>query len=257
MKASNVLETIKAKDVLIRDLERQRDAANAEQQRWADMHQSILSSRDDAINKWRKVRDDNIWLEEKYLAVARERDLAIAHDSQPYPTADAYEKTCAALHKHRARAEAAEQECEAQKARAMRAEGERDDAEAQCASAERELNELDLSSTAEIARLRLELENIANAKPGEWDADVRDQFREWAQNRARQALTPAPDHAKELERDTNRCGCCGWPLVEKGGAGCWRGNCSHRPMPPLTEWYDPVRYHMEQKPAPDHAKGEA
>ena len=27
----------------------------------------------------------------------RERDLAIAHDLQPYPTADAYEKVCAAL----------------------------------------------------------------------------------------------------------------------------------------------------------------
>jgi len=28
-----------------------------------------------------------------------ERDLAIAHDRQPYPTADAYERVCAALHK--------------------------------------------------------------------------------------------------------------------------------------------------------------
>jgi hypothetical protein len=29
----------------------------------------------------------------------RERDLALAHDTQPYPTADAYEKVCAALEK--------------------------------------------------------------------------------------------------------------------------------------------------------------
>jgi hypothetical protein len=35
----------------------------------------------------------------------RERDLAIAHDRQPYPTAHAYDRACAALHKHRDRAE--------------------------------------------------------------------------------------------------------------------------------------------------------
>lgn len=35
----------------------------------------------------------------------RERDLAIAHDRQPYPTAWAYEQACTALHKHRDRAE--------------------------------------------------------------------------------------------------------------------------------------------------------
>lgn len=38
----------------------------------------------------------------------RERDLAIAHDSQPYPTADAYEAACAALQQHRERADRAE-----------------------------------------------------------------------------------------------------------------------------------------------------
>ena len=31
-----------------------------------------------------------------------ERDLAVAHDRQPYPTADAYERACEALRKHRA-----------------------------------------------------------------------------------------------------------------------------------------------------------
>jgi hypothetical protein len=34
----------------------------------------------------------------------RERDLAIAHDRQPYPTADAYERACLALEVHRDRA---------------------------------------------------------------------------------------------------------------------------------------------------------
>jgi uncharacterized coiled-coil DUF342 family protein len=44
----------------------------------------------------------------QYEAMRVERDLAVAHDRQPYPTADAYEAACAALHKHRARADAAE-----------------------------------------------------------------------------------------------------------------------------------------------------
>jgi hypothetical protein len=38
----------------------------------------------------------------------RDRDLAIAHDRQPYPTAWAYEQACKALHKHRDRADRAE-----------------------------------------------------------------------------------------------------------------------------------------------------
>ena len=36
-------------------------------------------------------------LERELAAAIRERDLAIAHDRQPYPTAEAYEKVCAAL----------------------------------------------------------------------------------------------------------------------------------------------------------------
>jgi hypothetical protein len=37
-------------------------------------------------------------------------------------------------------------------------------------------------------RLRGELANIANAKPHKWDEEVRDQFQQWAQNRARAAM---------------------------------------------------------------------
>lgn len=33
-----------------------------------------------------------------------------------------------------------------------------------------------------------ELKNIANANPAKWDEDTRDQFQQWAQNRARVAL---------------------------------------------------------------------
>jgi hypothetical protein len=42
------------------------------------------------------------------IAAERERDLAVAHDRQPYPTAEAYEKVCAARTKWQERAEAAE-----------------------------------------------------------------------------------------------------------------------------------------------------
>lgn len=41
-------------------------------------------------------------------ALARERDLAVAHDRQAYPTAESYERTCAALAHWRQRAERAE-----------------------------------------------------------------------------------------------------------------------------------------------------
>ncbi|ASU83550.1 hypothetical protein CDO52_12810 [Nocardiopsis gilva YIM 90087] len=44
--------------------------------------------------------------------LTHERDLAIAHDRQPYPTAHAYQAVCDALEKHRARADAAEAEVE-------------------------------------------------------------------------------------------------------------------------------------------------
>jgi len=48
--------------------------------------------------------------------ILRERDLAIAHDRQPYPTAEAYERACAALEKHRARADTAESDRDAARA---------------------------------------------------------------------------------------------------------------------------------------------
>jgi hypothetical protein len=49
-------------------------------------------------------------------------------------------------------------------------------------------NVLRLMAVNEI--LQTELENIANAKPSEW-GDQKDQFRPWAQNRARHALNKA------------------------------------------------------------------
>lgn len=41
------------------------------------------------------------------------------------------------------------------------------------------------------AELVEELKNIANANPSKWDAEVRDQFQQWAQNRARATIAKA------------------------------------------------------------------
>jgi hypothetical protein len=41
---------------------------------------------------------------------------------------------------------------------------------------------------AQRDELLAELRNIATADPSTWDADVRDQFRPWAQNRALSAM---------------------------------------------------------------------
>lgn len=50
------------------------------------------------------------------------------------------------------------------------------------------VNQERLTLEASLATLRAELENIANANPSTWEEDVRDQFQQWAQNRARLAI---------------------------------------------------------------------
>lgn len=47
-------------------------------------------------------------LEAELAEARRDRDLAVAHDRQPYPTAWAYDQACAALEQHRQRADTAE-----------------------------------------------------------------------------------------------------------------------------------------------------
>jgi hypothetical protein len=42
-----------------------------------------------------------------------------------------------------------------------------------------------------------ELRIIADAKPSQWEEDVRDQFQAWAQNRARHAINRIEDARKE------------------------------------------------------------
>ena len=59
------------------------------------------------------------------------------------------------------------------------------------------------AAVARADRLEAELRNIADAKPGEWEPDMRDQFREWAQNRARQALRPPSPATPEVGEADN------------------------------------------------------
>jgi uncharacterized Zn finger protein (UPF0148 family) len=74
------------------------------------------------LGEMRTERDEN---KARALKAEKERDLAIAHDRQPYPTADAYEKVCAARTKWQERAEAAEQAlAESRKAERQRVEAE-------------------------------------------------------------------------------------------------------------------------------------
>ena len=48
---------------------------------------------------------------------------------------------------------------------------------------------------AAAPNLLAELQNIANADPSKWDADMRDQFQQWAQSRARAAIAKAEGDA--------------------------------------------------------------
>ena len=52
------------------------------------------------------LRADNARLTAELEQARRERDLAIAHDTQPYPTAHAYETVCAALNRRTAELDA-------------------------------------------------------------------------------------------------------------------------------------------------------
>jgi len=59
----------------------------------------------------------------------------------------------------------------------------------------------------------------------------------WERGIVPESALPVP------QLDPHRCAVCGWGLVEKGGQGCWRGNCSMRPRP--KRLYDPDRAKAE------------
>jgi hypothetical protein len=53
----------------------------------------------------------------------------------------------------------------------------------------------DMRLIAAAPYLLAELQNIANANPSSWDEETRDQFQQWAQNRARAAIAKATGEA--------------------------------------------------------------
>jgi chromosome segregation ATPase len=61
-------------------------------------------TREMAVDVMLEIRDEEL------ERLREERDQAIAHDRQPYPTRWAYDQACAALQKHRERAEQSEAE---------------------------------------------------------------------------------------------------------------------------------------------------
>lgn len=81
-----------ARDVLalVADLERAESALAGSRERNSDLHADLAVARAELER------------------VTRERDLAIAHDTQPYPTAWAYEQVCKASCRAQARVEALE-----------------------------------------------------------------------------------------------------------------------------------------------------
>lgn len=70
-----------------------------------DQLQPFIDLFDAALAEERALRDV---AEERARVAEGERDLAVAHDTQPYPTAHAYETLCKAFDHWRGRAEAAE-----------------------------------------------------------------------------------------------------------------------------------------------------
>ena len=59
-------------------------------------------------------------------------------------------------------------------------------------------------------------------------------------------ICDCPAHVKERANTSEisvveRCERCGWPIVPEGEAGCWKSNCSMRPMPPLHQPVPVVR----------------
>lgn len=144
----------------------------------------------------------------------QERDEAIEHDRQPYPTADAYEAACRALDRHRA--DAAQRGAELDAARAALLEQLR---------VNEVLNVQRGEARAEVERLRSLLRDVAAATRGEADGtayvdrdhdklagqirDLRDQLDQAIDlgDRLRFLLAEALAEARRLDAaDSGRCG---------------------------------------------------
>lgn len=88
--------------VITRVLESERDAAIQQFAAHAQRIKELEITKDYQVRPTEAIIHRNAFLEQRIKELEEERDLAIAHDRQPYPTADAYEKVCVALTKHKA-----------------------------------------------------------------------------------------------------------------------------------------------------------
>jgi hypothetical protein len=84
------------------------DAAADDWEKLQDQYNGLVDIADGFYHRTVELVAENEKLEKRLEAAERERDLAVAHDRQPYPTAAAYEVVCAALEDKRKRLEAAE-----------------------------------------------------------------------------------------------------------------------------------------------------
>lgn len=101
--------------IVAKGAEEARNARMQERNEWRQRAAAALAERDDARGEAATLRaelarfkGDPDQVRAELAKAIEERDLAIAHDRQPYPTADAYERACAALERHRERADKAE-----------------------------------------------------------------------------------------------------------------------------------------------------
>src|SRR4029450_11119269 len=80
-------------------------ALTAERDRLAEAYADASGQLTAARRSIEGLRTRMLAAEAERDRLREERDLAIAHDRQPYPTAEAYEGACRALEKHRERAD--------------------------------------------------------------------------------------------------------------------------------------------------------
>lgn len=139
-------------------------------------------------------------------AMTKERNEAVAHDRQPYPTADAYERACAALATSRAEAERLRTELEATRTTV-------DDRTFELFAAQ-----------ARVAEIEKAAKSVMDASPDMWG------FGEWRRLgdtlRALSSSEPTPKPRVESECLAHHADQSGWR------EGC--GDCNPEPMYPCA-----------------------
>ena len=100
-------ESLRQRDFTVRQREQllEERATAIREKAVSDQHVATLRSRlDVSVREEQRLAEQIREERERTRAAIRERDLARAHDAQPYPTAEAYERVCAALKEAKAEA---------------------------------------------------------------------------------------------------------------------------------------------------------